>query len=81
MREVVRVLSPGGTVLLIAEIYAGANTVVAKLCEKYAPLSGMTLLSPDGHRELLETAGLQDVQVATDPKRGWICCSGRKPAA
>src|SRR5215472_3598270 len=62
MREVVRVLSPGGTFLLIAEVYAGANTATAKLCEKYAPVTGMTLHTPDGHRELLETAGLQDVQ-------------------
>jgi len=79
--EIVRVLSPGGTFLLIAEIYAGANTTTAKLCEKYAPLTGMTLLTPGGHRGLLEAAGLQDVQIATVPKRGWICCTGKKPAA
>lgn len=80
-REIVRLLSPGGTFLLIAEIYAGANTTTSRLCEKYAPLSGMTLLTPDGHRRLLETAGFQNVQVATDPNRGWICCTGKKPAA
>lgn len=81
MGEVVRVLSPGGTLLLIAEVYGGANTATAKVCEKFAPVTGMTLLTPDGHRELLETAGLQDVQVATDRERGWICCTGKKPAA
>jgi ubiquinone/menaquinone biosynthesis C-methylase UbiE len=81
VREVVRVLSPGGTFLLIAEIYAGANTTTAKLCGKYAPITGMTLLTPDGHRRLLETAGFQDVQVAIDSKRGWICCTGKEPAA
>jgi SAM-dependent methyltransferase len=80
VREVGRVLTPGGSFLLIAEIYAGANTTTSRLCEKYAPLTGMTLLDPDGHRRLLETAGLQEVHVSTDPKRGWICCTGKKPA-
>ena len=81
VREVVRVLSPGGTFLLIAEIYAGANTAASKLCEKFAPVTGMTLLAPDGHRRLLETVGLQDIQVSTDSKRGWICCTGKKAGA
>jgi ubiquinone/menaquinone biosynthesis C-methylase UbiE len=35
MREVFRVMKPGGTLVLIAEIYKGANTVAAKLAEKY----------------------------------------------
>jgi len=34
MREVFRVLKPGGTLILIAEIYKGANTIAAKLAEK-----------------------------------------------
>jgi lysophospholipid acyltransferase (LPLAT)-like uncharacterized protein len=31
MREVLQVLKPGGTVVIIAEIYKGADTRVAKL--------------------------------------------------
>src|SRR6266852_8737017 len=34
MREVFRVLKPGGTLILIAEIYKGANTIAAKLAAK-----------------------------------------------
>ena len=34
MREVWRVLKPGGTIAIIAEVYKGANTTTAKLMEK-----------------------------------------------
>jgi ubiquinone/menaquinone biosynthesis C-methylase UbiE len=45
MREVFRVLKPGGTLIIIAEVYKGANTTVSRLTEKYASRTGMTLLS------------------------------------
>ncbi len=61
MREVFRVLKPGGTLILIAEIYKGANTIAAKLAEKYASRTAMTLLSVDKHRELFTNAGFSDV--------------------
>ena len=80
-REVLRVLKPGGTLLLIAEIYKGANTATARLAQKYASLSGMALLSADEHRELLATAGYIDIQVNAVADKGWICCIGKKPAS
>jgi ubiquinone/menaquinone biosynthesis C-methylase UbiE len=52
MREVFRVMKPGGTLVLIAEIYKGADTMATKLAEKYASRTGMTLLSVNEHREL-----------------------------
>jgi ubiquinone/menaquinone biosynthesis C-methylase UbiE len=78
VREVLRVLKPGGTFVLIAEVYKGANTVTARLCEKTAPRTGMTLLTLDEHRTLLETAGFREVAVASEPSKGWVCCIGRK---
>ena len=45
MREVFRVVKPGGTLVLIAEVDKGANTMAATLAEKYASRTGMTLLS------------------------------------
>ena len=57
MREIFRVVKPGGTLILIAEIYKGANTMTARLAEKYAGRTGMALLSVDEHRKLLEDAG------------------------
>jgi ubiquinone/menaquinone biosynthesis C-methylase UbiE len=81
VREVLRVLKRAGTFLLIAEVYKGADTTTARLCEKYASKTGMTLLTIEGHRELLESAGFADVQVFHDSAKGWICCTGQKPPA
>lgn len=81
MREVFRVLKPGGTLILIAEIYKGANTVAAKLIEKHASQVGMTLLSPDEHRELFTNAGYKNVQVIEERAKGWICATGARPTA
>ena len=81
MRELFRVLKPGGTVILIAEVYKGATTKIVKLCEKYASRTGMTLLSVAEHRELFTNSGLSNVQVIEKRDSGWICVVGRKPAA
>jgi ubiquinone/menaquinone biosynthesis C-methylase UbiE len=79
MREVLRVLKPAGTVVIIAEIYKGADTRVAKLAEKYLPLSSMAMLNVDEHRDLLGVTGYADIQISTEPRKGWICCMARKP--
>jgi SAM-dependent methyltransferase len=78
MHEVLRVLKPGGKLVLIAEIYKGANTTAAKLAEKLHP-PGMTLLSVSEHRELFANAGYADVQIIEEPSKGWICGIGVKP--
>jgi ubiquinone/menaquinone biosynthesis C-methylase UbiE len=80
MREVLRVLKPGGKLIIIAEVYKGAKTKTAKLAEKYLPLSDMTLLSVNEHRELFANAGYSDVQVIEESGKGWICGIGRKPS-
>lgn len=36
MREIFRVLKAGGKLIVIAEVYKGANTTVVRLAEKYA---------------------------------------------
>jgi ubiquinone/menaquinone biosynthesis C-methylase UbiE len=79
MREVLRVLKPGGVLIIIAEVYKGANTVTAKLAEKYALLSGMKLLTANEHRELFANAGYSDVKIIEEPRKGWICGIGKKP--
>jgi ubiquinone/menaquinone biosynthesis C-methylase UbiE len=80
MREVLRVLKPGGTLVVIAEVYKGAKTKTAKLAEKYLPLSGMKFLSVNEHRELFANGGYSDVQVIEESGKGWICGIGRKPS-
>jgi SAM-dependent methyltransferase len=77
--EILRVLAPGGTLVMIAEVYKGANTMASRLCEKYAPQTGMTLLSANEHCEVLAHAGYSDVRVIEEPHKGWICAIGRKP--
>lgn len=79
MGEIFRVTKPGGSLILIAEIYKGANTMAAKLAEKFAERSPITLLSPDDHRDLLTNAGYSDVQIDAQPDKGWITATGKKP--
>jgi SAM-dependent methyltransferase len=80
VREVFRVLKPGGTFLLVAEVYGGSQTKAGQLAEKYAPQTGMKLLSVEEHRELFEEAGYSDVRVIEERGKGWICAFGRKPS-
>jgi ubiquinone/menaquinone biosynthesis C-methylase UbiE len=79
MREVFRVVKPGGKLIVIAEVYKGAKTTVSKLAEKHASQMGMTLLDADEHRELFAQAGFSDVQIITEQHKGWICGIGKKP--
>jgi SAM-dependent methyltransferase len=78
VREVFRVLKPGGTLVLIAEVYGGSKAKAGQLAEKYASRTGMKLLSVEEHRALLEEAGCSDVRVIEERGKGWICAVGRK---
>ena len=78
MREILRVLKPGGTLAIIAEIYKGAPTKTAQLAEKYISRTGMKFLSVDEHHGLFADAGYSDVQITTDSGKGWICGTGKK---
>jgi ubiquinone/menaquinone biosynthesis C-methylase UbiE len=79
MGEIFRALKSGGTFIIIAEIYKGATTRVAKLAEKYATQTRMTLLSVDEHRKLFANAGYSNIEVIEERDKGWICGVGRKP--
>jgi ubiquinone/menaquinone biosynthesis C-methylase UbiE len=85
MREVFRVLKPGGSFILIAEIYKGGRKMANKHSEKYIEMNilsrnGMKILSVEEHRELLAKTGYTDIQITEEPDREWICCVGRKPS-
>lgn len=81
VREVVRVLKPGGTFAIVSEVYRGAPNSKSRMVGKHAAKAGITLLTPDEHRDLLGSAGLSDVHVFTWPENGWICATGRKAVA
>lgn len=78
VREIRRVLKPGGTLLLIAEVYKGADAFVSRMCEKQAPITGMKMLTPDEHRDLLTAAGFADIRIDALPAKGWITAQGSK---
>lgn len=78
-REIYRVLKPGGKLVVIAEVYKGANTTVAHLAEQYASRTGMTLMDVDEHRALFVNAGYSEIQIIEERDKGWICGIGRKP--
>ena len=78
LREIRRVLKPGGALILIAEVYKGADTTMSRLCEKCAPITGMRMLSIDEHRDLLASVGFADVRIDVLAAKGWITVQGRK---
>src|SRR5580698_12587 len=78
LREVFRVLKPGGRLIIIAEVYKGSAAFTSKAVERYSEKTGMALLSVEEHREMLTDGGYSDVQVITEPSKGWICCIGSK---
>jgi SAM-dependent methyltransferase len=79
--EIHRVLKPGGTLVVIGEVYKGAGTTMAKLMEQKASQIGMKLLDVDEHRALLANAGYSEVQIFEEHSKGWICAMGTKPIA
>ena len=74
-REILRVLKPGGTLLVIAEAYMGRYGWLFQLA--MLPMRAK-LMSADEHRAWLETAGFTGVEVSEKRGRGWICVTGRR---
>jgi len=78
-KEVLRVLKPGGTLLVIAETHKdqalGALMILPML------LVRARYLSVEEHREMLAAAGFTDIQIDRIPLKGWICAVGKRPVA
>jgi SAM-dependent methyltransferase len=79
MREVLRVLKPGGTLLIIAEAYKGGkhDKTMQRFAAAMGPL-GYSHLDVAEHRQLLIQSGYANVEVVEDYNRGWICAVGRR---
>jgi SAM-dependent methyltransferase len=77
LREILRVLRPGGALAIIAEAYKGRRFDI--LYRPAMMLLRATYLSVSEHRELFAAAGYSDVEVFVDRRKGWICAVGRRP--
>jgi SAM-dependent methyltransferase len=77
LREVLRVVKPGGTAVVIAEAYKGSAYDLAHRASM--ALLRTTILSADEHREWFTATGFTEVQVFEERRRGWICVTGRRP--
>lgn len=77
MQEILRVLKPGGTFVLLAETYRGGPFRL--LYGIFMPLLRAALLSNEEHRDLLAQAGFTDVATMHRPRTNWICATGRRP--
>jgi SAM-dependent methyltransferase len=78
VREVMRVLKPGGQFAIIAETYRGRR-------HDWLFRPAMTLvlraayLTPEQHRQLLADAGYPHVRIFEEKAKGWICAIGVRP--
>jgi ubiquinone/menaquinone biosynthesis C-methylase UbiE len=78
MREILRVLRPGGTLIIIAESYKkGAYSTLQRPVMK---LLRSANLGVEEQRALFSAAGYTDIQIFEERSKGWICVIGKKAA-
>lgn len=78
LREILRVLKPGGRLLILAEAYRRRSVEPTSLVMRSLRAS---FLTKDQHRELFEQAGYAEIQMFEETGKGWLCASGKKPEA
>jgi len=79
MREIFRVLKPGGRLAIIAEFYNGGKHT--KYVDRLAQVTTMAILDVGQHQALFLKAGFTDIRMVEEPRKGWICGIGTRPLA
>lgn len=76
LREVLRVLKPGGHLVVVMESYKGGRN--DWLLGPVMGLIGSNRLSADDYRALFHGAGYMEIELFEEPANGWICIIGQK---
>lgn len=75
LREIRRVLKPGGQAMILGEVYRGSW--LSPLYATAMALLGGSYLRPEEHRTAFAAAGYEDIRLDVDRRRVWICVVGR----
>jgi SAM-dependent methyltransferase len=77
MQEILRVLKPGGKLIVIAESYKrGAYNWLQRPVMKLLKSSNLDV---DDHRRIFAAAGYTGVEIFEERTKGWFCGIGQKP--
>jgi SAM-dependent methyltransferase len=76
LREIRRVLKPGGRLLLINEAYQDAS--LKNMNMQWAKVGGFTIYSPDEYGAFFTQAGFAGIQIDTLPAKTWLSVVGVK---